>query len=60
LLSTMSFARAFTFAPLLRLRLADPPEVTAEAAPISEEAPSKDATRLRRLRKILLRALLIA
>jgi signal peptidase I len=56
----MSLTRVFTFAPLLRLRLADPPEAIAEAAPIAEPRSSQEPTTLQRLRKMVLRALLIA
>src|SRR5262245_21094610 len=56
----MFLARFFTFVPLLRLRLAESSAVTAEAPEAREPQPTAKTSRLRRSRKILLRALVIA
>src|SRR5919201_1431108 len=56
----MSIARVFTFAPLLRLCLADPPALVAEPVVIAESCPPAEPNRWQRGRKIFLRALLIA
>jgi signal peptidase I len=56
----MFFARFFTFAPLLRLRLAESSAAAIEAPETREAEPAAQLSAFRRSRKILLRALIIA